>query len=256
MPMVIRQVEVKNEVGSTTMREEIKGRRWERLVDRFSEHPDKSPVTRFGNNYPAIEELGRRLLEFRGRGERIIINEIGVGMGEVGSPLFSRKNVSYEPFEILNQVRRAGVKPGEFTLYVMDIRKDVLLAVKTTKVLRVHNLYLEGKWEYFRGFFPELHELMEEGLIPVGIPEEYRKRIICPKPLDIEKQPAPVKAHITFSFIPSNSLGQSYFENLVESTKEGGYVLCLRGFDESALARLNVEKIEERGYYGPVYRVK
>ncbi|QLJ53250.1 MAG: hypothetical protein Sv326_1075 [Candidatus Fermentimicrarchaeum limneticum] len=256
---------------------EVKARPWERFADHFREHPQKPIVTSFGRNHLAMEEFGRRLLEFKDKGERVIINEIGLGIEErnkldelikesgVVEKLsliergVKRVNISFEPFELLNQIRNAGITPEEFTLYAMDIRQDVLLAVKSSKVLKIR--LAGGDGEYFKRFFPEFHGKEEKGfwrVVSVKIPKEYRERIVCPKPLDIEKGPAPVKADITFSFIYGGSVSseEAYLGNLIESTKEGGYVMCWGDFNEKVADRFNVERIPISNYFVRVYRVR
>ena len=253
---------------------EITGRPWERFADRFDKHPDRSIVTSFAINHMAVEEFGRRLLEFRGRGERIVINEIGLGIdersktakyiletsgriGKIGSALLDikRENVSFEPFELLNQIRNAGIRPGEFSLYAMDIRKDVLLAVKSAKVLRIP--IHEETEEYLGKFFREF-QAREGKSVSVKIPKEYRKRIICPEPFDIEKAYAPEKAHITFSFIYGGSLEsqEAYLANLVKSTKTGGYVMFFDRADEKLLDELGLENAHPKAYWAQVYRLR
>jgi len=238
--------------------EELKGRLLDRFADRLKHRPHECTLTSFGVHHDMVREAGRRILEFRNHGETIAINEIGAGMEErsgiaVLGRSVTKRNAVFEPFELLNEVRKAGIKPEEFALYVMDIRKDALLAVKATKVLMVHAG--ERNSRYFQEFFPDSHEKERGGFIPVRIPKEYRERIICPKPLDIEKTPAPVKAHVTFSYIPAVLGNSRYSDNLVKSTRGGGYILC-QDFDDAVAKRFGLEAAQHPELYFSIYRVR
>jgi len=214
-------------------------------------YSEKQATTDFGRNICVIEEFGRRILEFKNRGEMIVINVIGPGMVCVGGGGDATKNISFEPFELLNKIREAGIPPEGFKLYVMDINPKVVDAVELTKVLQVP---MDGKPEYFEKFFPESHEKEEGGFMPVRIPEEYRKRIFCPEPFDIEKKSAPEKAHITFSLIHEDP-SPAYAENLVKSTRSGGYIMPYWDLVEFA-AKLGLEQVDTPKCPSPVYRVK
>lgn len=236
---------------------EVTGRPIERFVDHFRSESGKCTATDFGRHSEAVGEVGRRLLEFRGRGERIVINEIGPGMVErSGISLrgrdITKRNASFEPFELLNEIKKVGIRPEEFTLYVMDIRKDVLIAVKSTKVLKVSAL--DRNIRHFKEFFPEFHGEEKDGLIPVRIPEEYRKRVVCPQPFDIREKSAPEKAHITVSVIYELPTPPS-IENLVKSTRKGGYIISYWDFGKEAEKKFNLEPVESENCLLPIYRV-
>jgi len=236
---------------------EVKARPWERLADHLKRCPQECTMTQFGTHQGMIDELGKRILEFKNCGEKIVINQVGLGMAQRerftvrGKDMFM-KNFSYETFEILNVVRNAGIKPEEFTLYAMDIRNDVLLAVKSTKVLMMDER--EKSTGYFKNFFPGFHGEEKDGYTPVRIPEDYRKRIICPKPFSIELDPAPVKAHITFSSIPAVLGNSKYSDNVAKSTREGGYIICLN-FDVESAKKFNLQVVPPQATHFSVYHM-
>jgi len=254
---------------------EVKARPWEKFADHFREHPEKAVMTSFGGNAYAIMEFGARLLEFKNCGEMIVINEIGLGIEERSKILrknadlfYSRamrgialietrvknENVSFESFEMLNAIRKAGIKPEEFVLYAMDVRNDVLLAVKSTKKLRIG---AHEDNDYFREFFPDFQK-KEGGYTYITIPKEYREKIVCPKPLNIEDRHAPVKADITFSLIYGGSISseEAYLSNLIKSTKEGGYIICSSDLNDKVADKFDLERVPTNSPFVRVYRVR
>jgi len=229
---------------------EINAWPWEKLRDRFREHPVDGAYTKFGINRIAVEEFGRRILEFKNSDEKIIINDVGLGIEERKGVILrgrdlTKRNVSFEPFELLNQVRLAGIEPDRFRLYGIDERRDVLLAVRSTKVLLV------GKEErderYFQKFFQGFHMGDKGGYVPVRIPRDYRRRITCAE-LDIEKTPAPKKAHITFSYMYVGApVSIRCLENLAKSTMRGGYVMTYCPVYPEILEALGLEDMGPAG---------
>jgi hypothetical protein len=219
---------------------EMKGSRRERFIEFFKLHVQNT-FTQFARNQCMVWEFKKTLLEFKDSGKPVTINDIGPGF-EGGLLHKGRKKVSLEPFELLNGIREVGIKPGEFTLYVCDIRGDALLTVKRTKILNVEARF--SNMEDFSNFFKGFHGMMKDGFIPVTIPEEYRKGIVCLKPFDITKQPAP-KADITYSWIPALIGTDAYWQNLIRSTKEGGYLISY--ITEEYIKKFNLEEVRSLG---------
>jgi hypothetical protein len=115
----------------------------------------------------------------------------------------------------------------------------------------------EGR-EYLKRFFPDFQKKGEWDITQVTMPEEYRKRVVCPKPFDIEKGPAPVKAHITFSFIYGGSISsdEAYLSNLIKSTKEGGYIMRSAEFNDKMVDKFDLERVPTNSPFVRVYRVR
>jgi hypothetical protein len=233
--------------------------RWEsRLAERFAdrlgrEHPNPNTYTTFGRNVDAMKVFGELVSKLRMSEERIVINEVGVGFYDKSSGIkghIMKQHATYETFELLNELKKAGVKPGRFVLNAIDIRRDALLAVKSTKVLRIDTIEAFG--EHFKNFFPELQEKMKDHRIPVRIPKEYRERVNCME-LDIESSAVP-EAHITFSFI-QKLFSDMYLENLVKSTMKGGYILTHVYYEDKTLDRVGLERAGQKGLC-EVYQVK
>jgi hypothetical protein len=245
---------------------EIRGGLIERFQDRFKEHPDTVTVTSFGGrNEPVLKQVGKILLEFKNCGDKIVINDIGVGVEELWGTVdllsntahkhrnITKKNISYEPFELLNQARAAGILPSDFVLNAIDVRNDALLAVKSTKVLMIH--ISDASDSYFKKFFPESHGEKKDNLIPVKIPKEYRKRIKCYL-LDLNDQSAP-QAHITFAVLGAERLSSEGLENLVKSTRKGGYIITdqLERKTPEELKKLNVVRVRPNFREPSIYQV-
>ncbi len=281
---------------------QIKGTLSERFKDHFEDHPLKILDTNFYRNKFALEWFDKIVHDLKKTQSNITINEIGLGiedkigkyeikfrLGEMRLKLkemLAPKKTTYETFELLNILRNAGIKPEQFSLYAMDIREDVLLAVKSTKVLKVvtsklladmptdvlenesaKRLTIEEN-EYAKKFFPDLQGKSRNSKEPslarvleVRIPRNYANRVVCPEPLDITKTPAPVKADITFSYIFSCPEREERFSNLAKSTKPGGYIITELSEEISPafLEKIGVEKVfSNPGHImeGCVYRVK
>ncbi len=234
----------------------IRGGLAERFADRLGrEHPDTKTDTSFGRNEEAIKEFGRLLAHLKLSEGRIVVNEVGAGVKERSAGMRGRifkQNVSYEPFELLNGFRKAGIKPEGFVLNVIDIRGDVLLAVKSGKEVKVPSIDAFG--EYFDGFFPAYHGKMKNHYIPVGIPKEYRERINCIE-LDIEKSAPPEKAHITFSFIQMK-YEDVYLKSLARSTRKGGYIITHVEHEKKLLDMMGLDDVGQGEHSYAVYRVR
>lgn len=212
-----------------------------------------------------LKQVGGILLEFRNCGDRIVINDIGVGVEEIWgtSDMLSnsahphrditKKNISYEPFELLNQARAAGILPSDFVLNAIDVRNDALLAVKSTKVLMIHKS--DPSDSYFKKFFPEFHGEEKDHIIPVKIPKEYRKRIKCYL-LDLNAGLAP-QAHITFAVLGAERLSPEGSENLIKSTRKGGYIITdqLERKTPEELKKLNVVRVRPNFREPSIYQV-
>jgi hypothetical protein len=281
---------------------QIKGTISERFKDHFEEHPLKILDTNFHRNKFALEWFERIVHDLKKTQGSITINEIGLGIEDKlgqydikfrpGTMRFKLKEMlepkrtTYETFELLNILRNAGIKPEQLTLYAMDIRKDPMLAVKSTKTLKVVTAKLLSDMpdhvvknesanrstveenEYFKKFFPDLQgkttnrkEYPNARVVEVRIPRDYAKSVVCPEPLDITKTPAPVKADITFSYIFSCPEKEERFSNLVKSTKPGGYIITELSEEISPafLEKIGVERVfSNPGHImeGCVYRVK
>ncbi len=209
-------------------------------------------MTWFGRHPWATLQFGKRLSEFKDSNEIIRVNNIGIGIRGIGDegervpPNMKSHYISYEPLELLNQAAKI-LEPKQLIFYAADTRMDTLLHLKSTKTVRMHE-YLHR--EYFKAFFPEVLHRKEGDNIAVDIPEEWKDRIVYLK-LNILKQPAPVKAHVTFSYILDLYQRPEYFENLVASTKRGGYVFCAAGPRDETLKKLNVEWIHPVRYPEP-----
>jgi len=250
---------------------EIRGSIRERIADHFKEHPERYTATYFGRNQFAMEEIGKRLLEFKDSGEPIIINDVGPGAHPrkkirlLGKEVMT-ENDSYEPFELLNEARKAGIAPEKFLVYVLDIRPDVLITVKSTRTVRVpaggSSAPIELAIPYLQNFFPDMQEKEKSGVIKVKIPKDYRRRIVCPEPFNIVEKPAPVQANITLGFlqgsfgsrssseeIEGDSTKISGISNLAKSTRSGGYLIThmdigLReGLKDELLKELGLSKV-------------
>ena len=229
---------------------EVKGSLGERFADRLRKHPKENISTLFGRNWEAVEEFGRLVAKLKGAGKLIVINEIGAGLDAEGRII--KHNASYEPFELLNEMRKARVKPDGFILNVIDIRKDVLLAVRSTKVLRVPVIEAVGK--HFDEFFPESQGEMKGKYIRVSIPEEYTGRINCFE-LDVMKTPAPIKADITFSFIQMK-YSDDYVERLAACTKSGGRIITHVEYEQKVLDKVGLVRSNPERLKYAIYGVK
>jgi len=235
---------------------EFKRELQKRLSEQLKAQPDVNLATWFGRNKESVLEFGRRISEFKGLNEIIRVNDIGLGLRKSKIEIVGvgelKTNIPYEPFELLNQARNAGIEPEKIILYAADIRTDVLLSLKSTKTIKMP-AGLEDI-EYFRDFFPEFHK-KDEKMVSVEIPEEWRKRIVLLK-LNILEQPTPVKAHITFSYVPEVESRPECFENLVASTRRGGYVFCGTViWRDETLKNLNVERIPVTNYR-PIFHLE
>jgi hypothetical protein len=196
-----------------------------------------SSVTWFGRHEEAVLEFGKRLSEFKDSNEIIRVNNIGIGLEKEWIPPKMRFDyIPYEPLELLSQAAKI-LEPKQLIFYAADIEINGLFYLKSTKSIWMP-AYKE-KSKYFHNFFPGFHRIEGDTAI-VDIPEEWRKRIVYLK-LDILKQPAPVQTHITFSRIPDLVDKPKYFENLVASTRRGGYVFCSAMASEETLRKLNAE---------------
>jgi hypothetical protein len=242
MPVVEREEE--------TEFRRIRGGLIERFADRLRKHPKTTTSTVFGRNGEAVAEFGRLVAKLKEAGKIIVINEVGAGLEDEGRII--KRNASYEPFELLNEIRKAEVKPDGFVLNVMDIRKDVLLAVRSTKVLRVPVIEAVGK--HFDEFFPEFQGEMRGKYIPISIPEEYRRRISCFE-LDVMETPAPSKADITFSFIQMK-YSDAYLERLAACTKKGGHIITHVEYEQEVLDRVGLVRSNPERLKYAIYRVK
>ena len=250
----------------------------ERFQDRFKKYDPGHTITQFGRNRVEVEDFGRLLkAEFRDTEEKIIINDVGIGVVRkesvcfpgvtrtgvvVGNDVFigntpvmkkMKRNYSFEPFELLNQVKQAEIPPERFTLNAVDRSRDALLAVKTTKTLEVlaspvmsdllMNRELKSLKRYLQTFFPEFQGEEKDNIIPVRIPGEYRKRIKC-YALDLNDGPAP-KAHITFALPHTMTIEGKGLRNLVDSTRKGGYLIThqFEKWTADGLRRFNLSKV-------------
>lgn len=209
-------------------------------------------VTSFGRNQKAVKEFGRRLLEFKDCGEMIRVNNIGVGLVASGWTLLQMPS---EPFELINEARSAGIKPEKILFYVADISQKALFHLKTTKEVTIP--IREDTSEHLKNFFPDMQTDKGESM-SVRIPDEWMNRMLYLK-LDILKQPAPVKAHLTFSYITYLSSDLQYLNNLVASTKRGGYIFCGEATaSEEVLKLLNLEPVQSPviNVNNHIYRLK
>jgi hypothetical protein len=202
-------------------------------VGKFSDHltkqQDELTCTFFGRHRDATIELGRLLaLKFRDSEKDVIVTNIGIGgrteMEKIDGTKIILSQAPVEPFELLNQLWRVIREPKKVTLNVADISREVLKELESVKAKGVLKISAgEGGREYQRRFFTDFQGAEEDGFILVKIPEKWMKRIVCLKPFDIRKEPAPVKADITFAFTLPSTLAT--LENLVKSTKQGGYLI-------------------------------
>lgn len=253
---------------------EIRGGLIESFQDRFKKYNAAFTITEFGRNQAEVEDFGRLLAEFKNTEEKITINDIGVGVvrkktvhipgvpatGVVrgngvffGDTLIMKKmkrNYSFEPFELLNQVRQAGIPPERFVLNAVDRSMDALLAVKSTKTLEINtsrmrytNKELSSQKKYLQKFFPDFHGEEKDNVIPIRIPKEYRKSIKC-YVLDLNYGPAP-KAHITFALPHTFTIDEKGLRNLVKSTRKGGYLMTyeFETYSAEGLKRFNLSRV-------------
>ncbi|MCX6775866.1 MAG: hypothetical protein NT130_03410 [Candidatus Micrarchaeota archaeon] len=263
---------------------EIRGGLLERFQDRFKKYNPAFTITEFGRNQAEVEDFGRLLAEFKNTEEKITMNDIGIGLVRrkavyfpgaatgvaigkgvyIGDTFIMKKmkrDYSFEPFELLNQVRQAGIPPERFVLNAVDRSMDTLLAVKSTKTLEINTSRtrytdeeLSSLKEYLQKFFPEFHGEEKGSLIPVKIPEDYRKRIKC-YALDLNDGPAP-EAHITFALPQTFTIDEKGLRNLVESTRKGGYLIT-DGFEKctaEGLKRFNLSRVHSHSET-PIYQV-
>lgn len=210
---------------------EVHGRIWEKFHDRLRIYrdPEYGALTSFGANRIAVAEFGRRLREFEDC-EEIVVNDIGLGIERrpgitVREKSLTMRNVSFEIFELVNQAMLGKIEPERIRFCGIDERRDILLAVKSMKEVRVDIKAKGFNKEYFQEFFPGFHREEEGGYLPVRIPNEWRRRIECFE-LNIKMAPAPEKAHITFSYMyVGEHVSSTLMKNLAGSTRRGGYVM-------------------------------
>ena len=84
----------------------------EKLLDRLTnEEGEWRTETWFGRHKEAIREVGRLLRELKDSGQReFVINNVGPGR------VRERGYETFETFELINQAKRAGIKPEELRL--------------------------------------------------------------------------------------------------------------------------------------------
>jgi hypothetical protein len=220
-----------------------------KLLDELREYPADIGLTCFGRHKDAVKEFGRRIREFKDSAEIIRVNDIGIGFTGLEAGI---GNISYEPLELLNEARNGGIRPEQVILYAGDLLYNALFYLKSANTIRIH--IDEENSEYVKGFLPEFQSRMDENMdISVRIPEEWRKRILYLK-LNILEEHAPVKAHLTFSYILPVDYDPRYLENLVASTRRGGYVFYEGEVSDEAIQKLNLELIQPG--YSPFKREK
>jgi hypothetical protein len=211
-----------------------------KLSEELKAEPKVNMGTRFARYEKGVLKFGETLSKLKDSNEIIRVNQIGLGLeNEWIPPKMKFYNISYELLELLNQVRNVGLEPKQVIFYAADIEPRALFHTKSMETLWMP-AYKESD-KYFRNFFPDLHRI-DGDTVSIDIPEDWRKRVVYLK-LNILEQPAPVKAHITFSLIPDLYEKPEYLENLVASTRRGGYLFCSAKLNDEILKNLNVEVV-------------
>ena len=203
------------EVGGRTLLDD-------KLRDRVTnEEGEWRTETWFGRHKDAMREIGKILKRLKAAGQmEFVINNFGPGR------IRNSGYKSFETFELINQVERAGITPQELRLSVYDRVLPPLIAVEDTKRIELNTteqLRLKDE-SYTKEFFPSCQRREEDGTIAVEISKEWVKRIKSFH-AHLDEMPAIEKADISFACLQIES-HKFNLKNLVESTKEGGFIVC------------------------------
>ena len=203
------------EVGGRTL--------WdERLADRITkEREEWRTDTWFGRHKEAMREVGEILKGLKTSGQKeFVINNFGPGRVKWSG------YTTFETFELISQAERAGIKPEELRVYVYDRVLPPLIAVEGTKKIELSSVELArlGDSRYINEFFHGRQTESEDGTIVVEIEKKWVDRIRSFH-ADLGEIVALEKADVSFACLQIERCGLEV-KNLVESTKEGGYILC------------------------------
>ena len=203
------------EVGGATLLDE-------KLRDILKKEKDEWRTdTWFGRHKEAMRKVGEILKELKTSGQKeFVINNFGPGRVKWSG------YTTFETFEIINQAERAGIKPNELKVYVYDRVLPPLIAVEGTRRIELSSTELArlGDSRYVDEFFHDRQTGREDGTIVVEIERKWVDRIKSFH-ADLGETVALEKADISFACLQTDRCG-SEVENLVESTREGGYIAC------------------------------